>query len=309
MKFMNTTNTNTNNLSNNMDLNCDFDSVLKCFLDAQIFASETLRSGIYYAVLNGGKRFRVKLMLAMGDALKLNVNILTPFMIAIELIHAFSLVHDDLPAMDDDALRRGKPSCHIKYGEAQAILVGDALQSLAFQAASVVMTGYEKAQIQSIHLLAKYTGIQGMAAGQSLDLEAEKMIFKNIDPLQKIHQLKTGALIQASILIPLYFSSSFSESQMMAFEKLSNWIGVAYQIQDDILDLTEDTQTLGKPANSDLENDKNTYPKILGLLESKKQLLELYEEINTFMISLEKLYGLNLSKLKFFMHQMQDRCF
>lgn len=213
----------------------------------------TLREAMRYSILAGGKRLRPLLCVAAAEAIGENLNLVMPAACGLEMIHTFSLIHDDLPAMDDDDLRRGLPTCHVKFGEALAILAGDALQALAFEVAPS-------------HALLFARACRRMCAGQAEDLAAEGQQI-TLPQLQYIHAQKTGALLQASVLAgalgapkPLY----------NGLTRYGEKIGIAFQIVDDILDVTGDDATLGKPAGSDLKHDKATYPKLVGLDESKR---------------------------------------
>lgn len=211
-----------------------------------------------YSLLAGGKRIRPILCLAAAEAVGADTDATLQAAGALEMIHTFSLIHDDLPAMDDDDLRRGRPTCHKVYGEAIAILAGDALHALAFE----LVAGYSFPQ----HVLSRACRL--MCEGQAADLEAEGQAV-SLAHLQAIHSNKTGALLQAAVLCGLTSSSATAEDHH-ALETYGTKIGIAFQIVDDILDVTGDDETLGKPAGSDLKHDKATYPKLVGLEESKR---------------------------------------
>ncbi len=240
--------------------------------------SQKLKNAMEYACLGGGKRIRPVLTyaaaLAVGGSLRSADNAAA----AVELIHSYSLVHDDLPAMDDDDLRRGRPTVHKAYDEATAILVGDALQSLAFQLLSTdserVNTGKQLAMIQ---LLSQAAGAVGMVGGQSLDFEAVGEDL-GLPQLEQMHQLKTGALMSCSVLLGGMSHSHVTESQMAALSAYASNIGLAFQVQDDILDVVSDTATLGKPQGSDREQDKQTYASLLGLEAAKQLATELSDK-------------------------------
>jgi geranylgeranyl pyrophosphate synthase len=197
---------------------------------------------------------------------------------AIELIHCFSLVHDDLPAMDDDALRRGKPTCHKAFGEATAILAGDALQTLAFQVLAHADMGKLRAEqrLRMIELLAQAAGSRGMVGGQALDLAA---IGTDLDiaQLEDMHVHKTGALIRASVLLGAYCVQDLPEPARGALDHYGKYIGLAFQVQDDILDVTGSTEELGKQAGADRALNKPTYPALLGLTGARQRASELHE--------------------------------
>ena len=237
--------------------------------DLNAFPSDnpTLQAALQYSTLEQGKRLRPALVYATGEALGIDLEKLDAAACAIELIHCYSLVHDDLPAMDDDDLRRGKPTCHIQFDESTAILVGDAQQTLAFEilAADTHTSAVKKCQM--IQLLAQASGAQGMVAGQQFDLEAQEK-FATLEELKQMHALKTGALLKCA----LHLGATQAESYTEFSERLTKFgedIGLAFQVQDDILDIESDTETLGKPQGSDIENDKSTYPKFLGLEKTK----------------------------------------
>ncbi|MEC8225446.1 MAG: (2E,6E)-farnesyl diphosphate synthase, partial [Pseudomonadota bacterium] len=194
---------------------------------------------------------------------------------AIECIHSYSLVHDDLPAMDDDDLRRGRPTCHIVYGEAQAILAGDALQTLAFDLiANHQFAVSASQQVKMIASLSKASGIEGMVGGQALDIEAtDKEI--TVAQLERIHQLKTGALLNCAITLGALSAKSCDEHTLAQLNLFGQAIGLAFQVQDDILDVEADTETLGKPQGSDVAANKATYPALLGMAGAKQKAQDL----------------------------------
>jgi geranylgeranyl pyrophosphate synthase len=197
---------------------------------------------------------------------------------AVEMIHAYSLVHDDLPAMDDDDLRRGQPTCHIAFDEATAILAGDALQTQAFAILSDPNSSLSaQQQMAMIQLLSHNSGLLGMAGGQSLDLEA---VNKQVDLayLENMHKHKTGALITASVLMGAHCHESVAPATLQALTDYSHAIGLAFQVQDDILDVTSDTQTLGKTQGADIANNKPTYVSLLGLEGAQQKALQLHQQ-------------------------------
>lgn len=228
---------------------------------------QRLHSAMHYAVFNGGKRLRPLLVYATGNALQIPLENLDLPAVAIELIHCYSLVHDDLPAMDNDDWRRGQPTCHKAFDEATAILVGDALQSLAFSCLT---------NIDMVNTLAKASGSYGMAGGQNLDLEAENQTTSLLE-LEHIHRLKTGALIEASVELGAIAAGYIQEPARIMLKKFAQNIGLAFQIQDDILDVEGSTQHLGKTAGIDAANKKATYTSILGVPEAKRLLQKHYE--------------------------------
>lgn len=239
------------------------------FLDQQLnqaaIEDSRLKKAVAYSLLAGGKRVRPLLVYATADALGVSLNQADHVAAAIEMIHAYSLIHDDLPCMDDDDLRRGRATCHIAYGEATAVLAGDALQAMAFEVLS--QTPAEANQIvEMIQVMAKACGLVGMAGGQSLDLEAENTA-ANLEQLQKIHAAKTGALLTACVDMVCALSDNISAAK--ALHQFAEHFGMAFQIVDDILDVTADTETLGKPAGSDEALNKSTYPSLMGLAGAK----------------------------------------
>lgn len=233
----------------------------------QLEAPRRFKEALQYATLNQGKRIRPALIYAVGDALKTPLSQLDAAAAAIELIHSYSLVHDDLPAMDDDDLRRGQPTCHIQYDEATAILVGDAQQTLAFEILSTNSALTDAVKIRQIRILSQASGAEGMVAGQVLDMAGENQEL-TLEQLETIHQHKTGALLTAALLLGASAHEDYLNLSP-ALKTLGSQIGLAFQVQDDILDIESDTATLGKPQGSDLNANKATYPKILGLDKAK----------------------------------------
>lgn len=228
-----------------------------------------LHQAMRYSLSAGGKRLRPLLVYLGGRLMHGNPAACDAAAAAVEYIHTYSLIHDDLPAMDDDALRRGKPSCHIAFGEATAILAGDALQALAFEVLAAPTPYYSaQRQNQMLYTLAKSISSIGMAGGQAMDLEAENQA-ADLNLVKKIHQQKTAALISASIQLGALASDEISPETLALLSQFGMEIGLAFQIQDDILDLEGDTHVLGKPAQSDLISHKATYPSVCGLTEAK----------------------------------------
>jgi len=243
------------------------------FLNAQLDDTTRLDEAIRYCVFNGGKRVRPMLCAATAQAFSQPGQSVLPIAGAIELIHAYSLVHDDLPAMDDDDLRRGKPTCHKAYDEATAILVGDALQAKAFELLCLLPDSIDfRSQVKQLSLAA---GAKGMVLGQAIDIDHQGSHME-LDALKQMHRAKTGALIKASCIMPAMLFTSDSNT-LNAIDEYADNIGLAFQIQDDILDVIADTQTLGKPSGSDAESDKPTYTSILGLEGAKQELQLAYE--------------------------------
>jgi farnesyl diphosphate synthase len=231
-----------------------------------------------YAVLDGGKRIRPTLVYASGQAVGSPRRVLDGPACAVEFIHAYSLIHDDLPAMDDDDLRRGKPSCHRAFGEAVAILAGDALQSLAFYVLSHDNHLNDTAmRLRMIETLALAAGSRGMAGGQAIDMEAAGRQL-DIAELEDMHIHKTGALVRASVVLGALTSTGLEESALEALDHYAKCIGLAFQIRDDILDVEGETGTLGKRSGADRSLDKSTYPSLIGLDASRQRARELDEE-------------------------------
>lgn len=236
-----------------------------------------LHQAMAYSLFNGGKRVRPLLVYAAAHALGCTPEIADAPAMAVELIHAYSLVHDDLPAMDDDDLRRGKPTCHIAFDEATAILAGDALQSEAFQVLINAVGLSPEQKIRQLDLLAKGSGALGMAAGQAIDLAA---VGQQVDLvyLENMHNHKTGALIKASVLMGASCNSQVSQFQLDALSRYADAIGLAFQVQDDILDVTADTATLGKTQGADAAHNKPTYVSLLGLEGARHKATELHQQ-------------------------------
>lgn len=243
-----------------------------------------LREAMRYSLFNGGKRVRPTL--AYASALAINSEALTQqsetlnrVACALESLHSYSLVHDDLPAMDDDDLRRGKPTCHIAFNEATAILAGDALQTFAFELLSESNVVDANIQIALIRQLANASGVQGMVLGQAIDLAAvDKTI--NLTQLENMHRHKTGALIRASVSMGATALNATAE-QLTALDTYAAAIGLAFQVQDDILDVVADTQTLGKQQGADIARNKPTYVALLGLDGARAKAKELHQQAVT----------------------------
>jgi len=240
---------------------------------------ERLHAAMRYSVLGGGKRVRPILLLATARALGLAEEQVEAAACALELVHVYSLVHDDLPAMDDDDLRRGRPTCHKAYDEATALLVGDALQSLAFEllARDTALPADPSIRVRLVELLARAIGSLGMAGGQAIDLEAEGRKLA-IGQVEEMHSLKTGALIRASVMMGAACAPALEPSLEQALAGFAAPIGLAFQIQDDLLDVLSDTATLGKVAGADRERGKPTYPAILGVGASQEQVRRLHAQ-------------------------------
>lgn len=241
-----------------------------------------LHQAMRYAVLGGGKRIRPLLTYAAGAAVGAPDARLDAPACAVELIHAYSLVHDDLPAMDDDDLRRGRPTCHRAFDEATAILAGDALQTQAFHilAHAPELDIDPRVRLRMIETLAMASGSRGMAGGQAIDLES---VGRELDiaQLEDMHIHKTGALIRASVLLGALCADTLDEARLERLDHYAKCIGLAFQIQDDILDVVGDTAILGKTAGADLARDKPTYPALLGLDGARQRAAELLADAHT----------------------------
>jgi farnesyl diphosphate synthase len=236
-----------------------FDTIIKSYFARRAHHDDSLLSAIKYSSLNGGKRLRPLLVYTTGITLGLDKEQLDCAALACELIHCYSLVHDDLPAMDNDALRRGKPTCHIAFDEATAILAGDALQSLAVQVLLEDTSLSFQQRCDTTLSLVKACGIEGMVAGQSLDLHMLHSSSLTEEQLATIHRLKTGALINACITLPQIIASLTNLTHQSRFKAFGENLGLAFQIQDDYLDFYGDSVTLGKPQGSDNKEAKRTY--------------------------------------------------
>ena len=238
---------------------------------------EHLHKAMRYSVLGGGKRVRPLLTYACGEVLGLNSALLDAPAAAVELIHAFSLVHDDLPAMDDDALRRGLPTTHMAFDEATAILAGDALQALAFDVLSSypALNDLPQSRIRMMRCLSSAAGSTGMTGGQAQDLMAEGKTLQP-DELQLMHERKTGYLIQAAIMMVCDACPELAPDDRDSIHSFADHIGLAFQVCDDILDVESSTEALGKPQGSDIAANKATYPSVLGMAAAKEHLTGLY---------------------------------
>lgn len=253
--------------------------ILDDWLPAETVNPVELHKAMRYAVLAPGKRVRPLLVYATASALGIDLNRVDGPAAAVEMIHAYSLIHDDLPAMDDDDLRRGRPTCHVKFNEATAILAGDALQALAFYVLShdPNMTGNSIARLQMVEKLSLFSGSRGMAGGQAIDLAAVGKSL-NIAELETMHIHKTGALIRTCIQFAALSAESLAEDKFIALDSYAKAIGLSFQIQDDILDITGSTETLGKPQGSDIKHNKPTFPSIIGLEASREKAAELHQQ-------------------------------
>ena len=250
-----------------------FDAVLENQLPAEDQEPAMLHGAMRYSALAGGKRFRPVLVYATGRALGIDEEQLGPIAAAIEIIHAYSLIHDDLPAMDDDDLRRGLPTCHKAFDEATAILAGDALQALAFEVLARGLPEENPGSLEIVRLIATACGSTGMAGGQALDLGAVGRQI-SVQELETMHRLKTGALIRASVAAPCLLAGVGREI-CDAVSRYGDCIGLAFQVHDDILDITGNSDLTGKNILADIALDKPTFPSILGLDASRERAHEL----------------------------------
>ncbi|PCH96500.1 MAG: (2E,6E)-farnesyl diphosphate synthase [Gammaproteobacteria bacterium] len=248
-------------------------------LDKLTVNDEKLLAAMRYGLLIGGKRMRPYLAYTTGKVLNAQITDIDAIAGALECIHAYSLLHDDLPAMDDDDLRRGQPTCHKAFDEATAILAGDALQTLAFDilANHQFSKAIQPKQIKLIQLLVSASGYQGMCGGQALDLSATDTTI-DLTQLETLHSLKTGALLEASVLMAAECSTKVSEHEKQILKEYAQLVGLAYQVQDDIIDITSTEEELGKPKGSDLAANKSTYPALLGLPGAQQKAANLFQQ-------------------------------
>lgn len=250
----------------------EVDAYLDKYLPVKDKEQKIIYEAMRYSVFAGGKRLRPVLMLETAKMCGGSDEDVMPFACAMEMIHTYSLIHDDLPAMDNDDLRRGRPTCHIKYGEAVAILAGDALLNRAFEVASGAQGDAERT-LKAMRILSASSGTEGMIGGQVMDMEYEGREI-TLDALRLMHSCKAGAIIRSSCVIGAVMSGA-SDSEITAVDEFAKNLGIAFQIQDDILDVEGTEEELGKPIGSDAEENKNTYVSLLGL-ERAKELMKEY---------------------------------
>jgi farnesyl diphosphate synthase len=254
-----------------------FEAVLSRLLPESELVPQRLHAAMRYSVLDGGKRVRPLLAFAAGELLGADQARVDIAAAAVELIHAYSLVHDDLPCMDNDTLRRGKPTCHVEYDVATALLVGDSLQSLAFGLLSEHKLNDDTArQLTMIKLLASACGSRGMAGGQAIDL-ASVGIQLSLPELELMHIHKTGALIRAAVLLGAHCGDELDDTQLARLDHFSKCVGLAFQVVDDLLDSEADTATLGKTAGKDAASCKPTYVTLLGVQAAREMAAELHQ--------------------------------
>lgn len=250
----------------------DINHALDDHLPRRSKIAQPLADTMRHSVLGGGKRMRPMLLCATCDAFGDSAGLVQaamPVACAVEFIHCYSLIHDDLPAMDDAEIRHGLPSAHIAFGEANAILAGDSLHSLAFQTIAAAPGHSAESKLRMIELLAQAAGWAGMAGGQCLDIEAEGKEL-SLSELQVLHGAKTGALIRVAVQLGVLCANAYSEEQYLLLTEFGDRIGLAFQVMDDVLDMTQTTECLGKPAGSDEAQNKNTFPKLMGIEQAQE---------------------------------------
>jgi farnesyl diphosphate synthase len=254
------------------DVQAQTEEALDRFLPAATARPARLHEAMRYTTLGGGKRVRPLLAYAAGELFgaeaERNADAVARAACAVEMIHAYSLVHDDMPCMDDDALRRGKPTVHVAYDEATALLVGDALQAQAFEVLAAAQDVPPARLVTMLRLLAEAAGSAGMCGGQAIDLDSVGLSL-TLEELERMHQLKTGAMLRVSVLLGALCGKDLAPHELEALNEYSRAIGLAFQVVDDVLDATEDSATLGKTAGKDAAANKPTYVSILGLEPSK----------------------------------------
>jgi farnesyl diphosphate synthase len=270
--------------------------------DAAI-APQRLHEAMRYAVLGGGKRVRPLLVHAAGEFSAAPVERLDRLGCAVELIHAYSLVHDDMPCMDDDVLRRGKPTVHVEYDEATALLAGDALQTLAFQVLTdLPLADDPAAQLAMVGLLATASGSRGMAGGQAIDLAAVGRTLERAE-LEFMHIHKTGALIRAAVLLGARAGQPVPEAELARLDHYARVIGLLFQVVDDILDAESDTATLGKTAGKDADQDKPTYVSLLGLGDARRLAAEMLDDARATLAPLGERAGRLVALADYIVHR------
>ncbi len=278
---------------------------LQKLMAAQPQTASVLHQAMSYSLTNGGKRIRPFLVYSCGTMLGCSLPTLDSAACAIECLHSYSLIHDDLPAMDNDDLRRGKPTCHKAFDEATAILAGDALQALAFSALATEPSPLSaERKLQRLALLAKAAGVGGMCAGQAIDL-AQTNQHTDLATLEQMHRLKTGALIECAVQLAYYSSELNCPATLETLTCFASALGLAFQVQDDILDIESDTLVLGKPQGSDCKANKLTYPALLGLDGAKRKAEQLYQDALAALASLPY----NTDELEAFAHYIIARKF
>ncbi len=257
------------------EVSCDIDPVLRAVFDDVSGDDITVKAGLY-SLLAGGKRFRPTLMYMSADLLGIDRAMVRSYACALEMIHTYSLIHDDLPGMDNDDLRRGKPTCHVAFGEGIAVLAGDMLLNRAFEILTAEIIRSDAQQMKNAAVaanrMAYYSGIRGMLGGQSIDKSSEGKEL-SLDQLAVLQELKTGALIEAAITMPYYLRRGDDQTDLLLqLKKLAGHIGLAFQIKDDLLDVTSSPEVLGKSIGKDDRDDKSTFVTMLGVTEAKNRL-------------------------------------
>ncbi len=250
------------------DVQSDVEAALDAFLPLADTVPQKLHEAMRYTTLGGGKRVRPLLAYAAGALFDADRDALARVASAVEMIHVYSLVHDDMPCMDDDALRRGKPTVHVAYDEATALLVGDTLQAQAFTVLAECDTVPPARLLAMVRLLAQAAGSNGMCGGQAIDLASVGLALTR-DELERMHQLKTGAMLRVSVLLGAMAGRDLARNEIEALDAYASAIGLAFQVVDDVLDATADSATLGKTAGKDAADNKPTYVSILGLAPSR----------------------------------------
>ena len=268
------------------------EAALARFLPPADSLPHRLHEAMRYATLGGGKRVRPLLAFAAGELSDASPEHLDVVACAVEMVHAYSLVHDDLPCMDDDVLRRGRPTCHVEYDEPTALLVGDSLQTLAFELIAAQPLGDARQQLEMIALLAHASGSRGMAGGQAIDLASVGTALSQPE-LELMHALKTGALIRAAVMLGALCGRPLSADERNALDRFAKRAGLLFQVVDDILDCTASTATLGKTAGKDEAADKPTYVALLGLDAARTYA----EELRTEALSALSMFGERAGRL------------
>lgn len=247
---------------------------MKDYLQSFDDAAPNLKDAMSYGLLLGGKRARPLLVYATGLALGQDIKKLDFAASAIECIHAYSLIHDDMPEMDNDKLRRGIETVHVKFGQTVALLAGDALQTMGFELVSDPKSNLSNQSIAKLtHILATKAGYSGMCGGQAIDLDSEGKHLE-LDKLRLLHSKKTGALIRAAVLMGAYSADNVTENQVKTLDEYATWTGLAFQVWDDVLDVIGDTKVMGKTQGADISLDKSTYPSLMGIEKAKEYAQE-----------------------------------
>jgi geranylgeranyl pyrophosphate synthase len=278
------------------------DVQLELIIPADSGPASKLYKAMRYSVFNGGKRVRPALCFAAAEAISASDDNTVKIAAAVEMIHAYSLIHDDLPAMDDDELRRGVPTCHIQFDEATAILAGDGLHSLAFEQLTKLTGIPASINLEIIAILSDLAGCNGMVTGQAVDLESTGTQL-SVEELNYMHTHKTGALIEASVVMGAMATNQADEAQVDALRSYARAIGLAFQIQDDILDVESSTEQLGKSQGSDSDNNKPTYTSILGIEKAKSEAKRLYQESLEALSAFDDKAGPLRALAKFIVHR------